>query len=138
MARKITSFDVARRAGVSQPTVSRALRNMPGTSPETRQRVVAAATELGYVVSEVGRNLSTRRSGRVAVVSDELTNPYYPELVEPLRLCLAAEGLGMVIVSDSRRSSVTAETLADGSYDGVILTTTTRNSALPRDLSARG
>jgi DNA-binding LacI/PurR family transcriptional regulator len=135
---KITSFDVARAAGVSQPTVSRALRNVPGTSPETRQRVRAAAAELGYVVSEVGRNLSTRRTGRVAVVSDELTNPYYPELVEPLRRVLAAAGLGMVIVSDSRRAAVTAEALADGSYDGVILTTTTRDSLLPRNLSARG
>jgi LacI family transcriptional regulator len=135
---KVTSFDVARRAQVSQPTVSRALRNLPGTSPETRRRVQAAAEELGYVVSETGRNLSTRKTRRIAVVSDELTNPFYPQLVEPTRRYLADQGLGMVVVADTKRSSVTAEVLADGSYDGVILTTTTRNSSLPSDLSARG
>ena len=43
-----TSFDVAERAGVSQSTVSRALRNSPGVNAETRARVSAAARELGY------------------------------------------------------------------------------------------
>ena len=46
MGRKVTSFDVARLASVSQPTVSRALRNLPGTSPETRARVLSAAQVL--------------------------------------------------------------------------------------------
>lgn len=127
----VTGFDVARLAGVSQPTVSRALRNLPGTSPETRSRVLAAATSLGYVPSDSARSLSTRRTRRVAVVSEELTNPYYPALVEPLRARLAAHDLRTVVVTD-------ASTLTDGSYDGAILTTTTRTSTLPRDLTERG
>src|ERR1700677_1120170 len=85
----VTSFDVARLAGVSQPTVSRALRNLPGVSPETRARIMDAASELAYPPSESGRVLSTSRTRRVAVVSEELTNPYYPELVEPIRRYLA-------------------------------------------------
>ncbi|GAA3543986.1 LacI family DNA-binding transcriptional regulator [Amycolatopsis ultiminotia] len=136
--KKVTSHDVARLAGVSQPTVSRALRNLPGTSPETRQKVLDAALELSYVPSDSARALSTTQSRRVAVVSEELTNPYYPELVEPIRRRLAEAGLRTVVVTDSEHRAVGPEVLADGSYDGVILTTTLRTSALPRDLTERG
>lgn len=138
MTKKITSFDVARRAGVSQPTVSRALRNLPGASPETRRRVLAAATELAYIPSDSGRVLSTRSTRRIAVVSEELTNPFYPELVQPLGRYLAAAELRPVLITDSEGRGVDAGVLADGSYDGVILTTTTRRSTLPRDLTERG
>jgi DNA-binding LacI/PurR family transcriptional regulator len=135
--KKVTSFDVARLAGVSQPTMSRALRNLPGTSPQTRARVLAAAQELSYVVSDLGRVLSATRTRRVAVVSEELTNPFYPELVEPVRRELARHDLRAVLVTDTDLAGVGIDVLADGSYDGVILTTTARNSTLPRDLTAR-
>ncbi|MGW6795723.1 LacI family DNA-binding transcriptional regulator [Streptomyces chartreusis] len=138
MVKKVTSFDVARRAGVSQPTVSRALRNIPGTSPETREKVLRAAAELSYIPSDSGRSLSTRSTRRIAVVSEALTNPYYPQLVEPLRRRLAEHDLRTVVVADSEHRAVGLDVLADGSYDGVILTTTERRSALPRDLSERG
>lgn len=138
MVAKVTSFDVARRAGVSQPTVSRALRNLPGTSPSTRARVLAAAAELSYVVSDSARVLSTTRTRRIAVVSEELTNPYYPELVEPLRRRLSEHDLRTVLVTANDDNEATLTSLADGAYDGVILTTTSRRSHLPRDLTERG
>lgn len=138
MVTKVTSFDVARLAGVSQPTVSRALRNIPGTSPETRARVVQAAQELSYIPSDSGRNLSAQSTKRVAVVSEELTNPYYPELVEPLRRQLATLGYRTVLATDTSDGPIGLEAMADGSYDGVILTTTYRRSTLPRDLTERG
>jgi LacI family transcriptional regulator len=135
---QVTSFEVARLAGVSQPTVSRALRNLPGASPETRARVLAAARELSYIPSESGRILSTSRTRRVAVVAEELTNPYYPQLVEPLRRRLAEHGLQMVLVTHTEQGPVGVAELADGSYDGAVLTTTERRSSLPRDLTERG
>jgi len=138
MGRKVTSFDVARLASVSQPTVSRALRNLPGTSPQTRARVLSAAQVLAYIPSDVGRNLSAQRTKRIAVVSEELTNPYYPELVEPLRYQLASRDYRTVLVTDTPAGPVGLEALADGSYDGVVLTTTGRTSTLPRDLTERG
>lgn len=138
MPRKVTSFDVARLAGVSQPTVSRVLRNLPGATAETRARVRAAAARLSYLPSDSGRALSTASTRRVAVVADELSNPFYSELVEPLARHLAARDLRLVLVTAAADGDVDAATLADGSYDGVILTTTTRRSSLPRDLSERG
>lgn len=136
MTKLVTSFDVARLAGVSQPTVSRALRNLPGTSPATRQRVLDAARALSYVPSDSARALSTRVNRRVAVVSSELDNPYYPQLVEPTRRELARHGYRTVLIT--RADDSLLEALADGSYDGVMLTTTHRRSHLPRDLTERG
>ncbi len=138
VVKPVTGLDVARRAGVSQPTVSRALRNLPGTSPETRERVLRAAAELSYLADDPARSPSACGTRRIAVVSEELTNPYYPELVEPLRRHLAGHGLSTVVVADSDGRRVGVEALADGSYDGVVLTTTSRRSSLPRDLSERG
>lgn len=140
MTKRVTGHDVARLAGVTQATVSRALRNLPGTAPETRDRVLRAAAELAYIPSDNARSLSNARTRRVAVVSDALTNPYYPQLVEPIRRHLAQRDLLMVLVTDTAREAdrrVGLEALADGSYDGVILTTTRRRSTLPRDLTER-
>ncbi len=140
MTKRVTGHDVARVAGVTQATVSRALRNLPGTAPETRNRVLQAAAKLAYIPSDNARSLSNARTRRVAVVSDALTNPYYPQLVEPIRRHLAEHALQMVLVTetgDADGGRVGLEALADGSYDGVILTTTTRRSTLPRDLTER-
>src|SRR4051794_37248725 len=60
--------DVARRAGVSAATVSRALRGLPRVSAATRERVAEAAAELGYVVSPSASRLASGRTGTVGVV----------------------------------------------------------------------
>jgi LacI family transcriptional regulator, galactose operon repressor len=72
-----TSHDVARHAGVSQPTVSRALRDDPSVALATRRAVHEAAAALGYVPSQRGRSLSTRRTGQIGVVISDLANPFY-------------------------------------------------------------
>jgi LacI family transcriptional regulator len=134
----VTSHDVARRAGVSQPTVSRALRDQKGVSMATRIRVREAARQLGYVPSHVGRSLATRTTGRVGVVSAELRNPFYPALIEPLHDALAELGFRMILATDRGDAEVELEPLIDGSLDGVVLTTVEIGSTLPAELSRRG
>ena len=79
----VTSDDVARLAGVSQATVSRALRGDTRVTAFTQQRVRNAAQALGYVRSELGRGLSTRATHRVALVA-ELENTLYHQLMRPI------------------------------------------------------
>lgn len=134
----ITSHDVARLAGVSQPTVSRALRDQAGVSPETRARVLAAARALGYVASEAARALSTRRSYRVGIVTAELSNPFYPALLEPLQDALGELGYRTIQVTDRGEQPVEIEPLIDGSLDGVVLTTSLTDGQLPHELVRRG
>jgi len=134
----VTSHDVAKLAGVSQPTVSRALRGERNVSDETREKVLRAARELSYVPSETGRSLSTRSTQRIGLVADDLTNPFYPQLVQPLRDHLERSGYRTLLIADHVDEPVEIERLADGSLDGVILTTTLLGSSLPRELKARG
>jgi LacI family transcriptional regulator len=134
----ITSHDVARLAGVSQPTVSRALRDQWGVSASTRRKVREAARTLGYVPIQAGRTLSTQTSGRIGIVSAELSNPFYPAIIEPVHDELARLGYRTILVTDRGHEPVELEPIIDGSLDGVILTTTELDSQLPYELRRRG
>ena len=136
--RGVTSRDVARLAGVSQPTVSRALREDPRVSAETRKRVRSAADRLNYVPSEMGRSLSTRSTQRVAMVAD-LGNPLYPELMAPVHAALERRGYRMMLFAedDDHDEASAYERLFDRSIDGVVLTTTRLGSTLPAALDRR-
>jgi LacI family transcriptional regulator len=133
-----TSHDVARKARVSQSTVSRALRGDPRVSDETRARVESAAKRLGYVRSERGRSLSTRRTNRVGVVVEDLENPFYLDLVNILHQELERVDLRPIIFTAERTKGEGIERLVDGSIDGAILTTCSLGSALPMALRSFG
>ncbi|MEU5363997.1 LacI family DNA-binding transcriptional regulator [Streptomyces sp. NPDC005925] len=133
----ITSRDVARLAGVSQATVSRALRGDPRVSQATLDRVRQAADDLAYVPSEAGRNLVMRATHRVGLVVTDLTNPFYPHLVAPLHDELERLGYRMMLLVERSDSSIVGEQLFDGSIDGVVLATTTAGSVLPGELLRR-
>ena len=133
----VTSHDVARLAGVSQPTVSRALRADGQVSEQTRARVRAAAQELGYVPSERGRILATRTTRQIAVVAT-IDNPLYPQLMPPLHDTFQARGYRTVLLAERDDEIVGDERLIDGSVDGAVLTTTAVGAPLPAQLHRRG
>jgi LacI family transcriptional regulator len=130
----VTSHDVARLAGVSQATVSRALRDDRRVTEATKQRVRDAAKALGYVPSELGRGLSTRATHRIALVV-ELENTLYQALIPAIHDELLGHGYRMVLLAE-RGDGGLAERLLDRSVDGAILMTTRLASTLPVDLAA--
>jgi LacI family transcriptional regulator len=132
-----TSHDVALEAGVSQPTVSRALRGDPRVTDATRRRVLQAADRLGYVTSDRGRSLSTRRTSRIGVVVEDLDNPFYLELLDVLHERLERADVRMIVLTPQRNDPERVERLVDGSIDGAILTTTHLDSPIPAQLRAR-
>lgn len=132
-----TSHDVALAAGVSQPTVSRALRGDPRVTEATRTRVLVAAERLGYVPSDRGRSLATRRTSRIGVVVEDLDNPFYLELLDVLHERLERAGVRMIVLTPQRNAPERVERLVDGSIDGAILTTTHLDSPIPAQLRAR-
>jgi LacI family transcriptional regulator len=142
----VTSHDVARAAGVSQSTVSRALRGDPRVSVATRERVLAVAAELGYVPSEIGRSLVTRSTRTIGIVVTDLTSVFYPYVIAPLHEEVAAHDYRMVLFTEGVESDVPAgeqlispllDRLLDRSIDGVVLTTSTLDGAVPRKLAQR-
>ena len=130
----VTSTDIARRLQISQSTVSRALRGDPRVAPETRTRVLKAAREMNYTPNLAARTLITRRTGTVGVVVNDITNPFYPELLEILHNEFALAGYRTVLFNE--RTDASAERhladLVNGSAaDGIVYVSATVGSPLP-------
>ena len=80
MKRRVTIDDVARAAGVSRQTVSRAINDKGEISPATRGRVMEAVQALDYRPSGVARGLATQRTRTIGLVVPDITNPFFPEV----------------------------------------------------------
>lgn len=137
--RRITSRDIAREAGVSQPTVSRALRGDPRVAAATAALVAQTAHRLGYVPNAAARSLITSRSGTIAVVIADITNPFYPELLEGLHAELARSGYRSVLLNertDTRDEGGFAALVRGRVVDGAIVATATNEDTTRRVLDA--
>lgn len=97
--------DVARRAGVSVATVSRALRDMPNVSQTTRDRVLKAAEELQYAASPLASGLVTGRVRSVGVILPYAGRWFFAEAVRGIAEALREEGYDLVlhVLADARR-----------------------------------
>ena len=76
--------DVARAAGVSRMTVSRALKKDSPISKETREKILKVVREMNYVPDQMAGSLTTKRSGFVAVLVPSLNNLHFAETVQAL------------------------------------------------------
>jgi DNA-binding LacI/PurR family transcriptional regulator len=103
-----TSYDVARKAGVSQSAVSRCFRPGSSIAPKTRQRVLAAAAALGYHPNAMASGLITRRTNLVAVLISNLTNLYYPEVLAELTKRLSNHGIRVLLFALQSESEIDA------------------------------
>lgn len=92
-----TSDDVARMAGVSTATVSRALRGVDGVNARTRERVRLAALDLGYVSSPAASRLAGGRTGTVAVVVPFITRWFFSEVISGAEEVLRSRGMDLLL-----------------------------------------
>lgn len=120
---RITMADLARLAGVSAITVSRALKDSPLVNEQTRAHIQALAREHGYALNVSARNLRLRRSYTIAVIVEMTPSPERPMSGSyPLELLggIAQEltGAGYSLLLSARHDSITA---AEQSAEGVIL-----------------
>ena len=118
-------LDVGKLAGVSRATVSQVLNNKAGFSVplETRQRVLAAAEQLGYVPNAAARNLRTQKTNTIGVIIQDINNPFYPAFVRGVQDI--AEQVGYDVISFNTDSSEARErhfvdVLRRGRVDGVV------------------
>jgi DNA-binding LacI/PurR family transcriptional regulator len=117
--------DVAREAGVSIATVSRALRGVPGVSQATRDRVERIAHELSYVISPEASALSTGSTGRVAIVVPHLDAWFYSAMLASMAPVLRAADLDMLVYQvegQAQRAAFLRELPARRKADAVIIT----------------
>lgn len=81
----VTIRDVAKAAGVSASTVSRALSNPEIVDPETRERVTRIADALGYRPNRAAQGLITGRTGNLGLILPDLANPFFPSVVKAVQ-----------------------------------------------------
>ena len=102
--KKVTSSDVAKRAGVSQATVSMVLNKKYNVSfsKEVIQKVEAAAGELGYELPKRRTQRGERREKLLVVISPNLTNPYYVMLLQGIESRATEQGFGIFVCNTQR------------------------------------
>lgn len=115
--------DIAAASGVAISTVSRALANPGRVNAATRERIQRIADELGYAPNAAGRALASGRTGSIAVVVSDVTNPFYFDLIRSTQQALKGSGhLQLLIDSeDSERREDEVLRRLRPSFDGVIL-----------------
>jgi DNA-binding LacI/PurR family transcriptional regulator len=134
--RRLTSFDVAAKAGVSQSTVSRALSGSPTITEATRLRVMEAARELGYVVDERAARLRSGVSKTVAVVvigrpgqGAAAVNPFYYSLLGSVCTAAATLGYQSLVSIQSDPEHFFGQFIERGQADAVVVLGTATNRA---------
>lgn len=123
-----TSFDIAYRAGVSQPTVSRALRGSKAISAKTRERIEAIARELNYSVDKNASSLRSQRSNTIALLffeedslGDSKINPFFLAMLGSITRHCATRGLDLLISFQRMEDNWHMRYLDSHRADGLIL-----------------
>src|SRR2546427_6888751 len=136
----VTIKDVAREAGVSVATVSRAHNNSRLVTEATRRRVRAVADRLGYAPNAAARSLSTSRTSSIGVLLPDLYGEFYAELIRGIDQTAQRQGYHLLIAS-SHNDKATIEAALQamrGRVDGLIVMSPAPGAHLPvRDLPER-
>ena len=124
--RAVSIRDVARRAGVSIATVSRAVNHIPTVDTELAKRVWKAVDEVGYMPNTQARALVSGRSRMLGLIVSEITNPFFPELVQEFENLAVAQGYEVMIGStnyESARTESLIRRMLQRNVDGVAVMT---------------
>src|SRR4030042_2589984 len=119
-----TIKDIARQAGVSHTTVSRALHHSSLISTRTTERIQEIAIELGYHPSVAARSLKTNRSQALGVIVSHIADPYFSEILQGIDDIAQENGYSLFIASaqqDPVRENAIVQTMREHRVDGVIL-----------------
>lgn len=105
-SRRVTSYDVATLAGVSQSAVSRCFKPGASVSKATFARVMQAAQALDYTPNAAARSLMTRRSNQVALVISDVVTLYYPEVLSEMSRQFGLHGMRILLFSLPREGDL--------------------------------
>jgi DNA-binding LacI/PurR family transcriptional regulator len=122
----ISIRDVAKRAGVSIATVSRAVNHIATVDPDLAKRVWKAVEEVGYIPNPQARALVSGRSHILGLIVSEITNPFFPELVQEFENLAVAQGYEVMIGStnyDPERTRLLVRRMLQRNVDGVAVMT---------------
>jgi DNA-binding LacI/PurR family transcriptional regulator len=117
--------DVARVAGVSHSTVSRALQNSPVVNPKTAAKIRRIARDLGYRPSAVARGLVTQKTRTIGVVVTTIADPFVSEVVIGIEMAANDNGYSVFLAdsnADPAREKSVVHSFAERRVDGIVVT----------------
>jgi len=118
--------EIARRAKVSTATVSRALNRIPSVDPQLAKRVWKIADELGYYPNTQARALVSGRSRIFGLIVSEITNPFFPEIVQTFENLAVENNYEILLTStvhDPKRMESSVRRMIERRVDGVAILT---------------
>jgi len=137
----VTVKDIAKKAGVSHSTVSRALHSNPLISDETKERIQQIAVEMGYLPSAAARTLKTNRSHVLGVVLTSIDDPFFSEILEGMEEVIQSSGYSLFIAAahrDPGREREIVEAMVEHRADGVIICSTSFSEEWSRQFFQSG
>lgn len=120
---QVTIKDIAKLAGVSVTTVSRALNNAPEINAETRMRVLSICRKTGYRANLLARSLSSSRSHVIAVIPPNISSPFQAALCLNIEMCAREQNYQVLLCCDSDPDQLDSlvDFLVGQRVDGILL-----------------
>ncbi len=137
---RVSQKDVARRAGVSQATVSRTFTDDGSVSDQKREQILAVAEDLGYRPDAIARSLVQRDTRIIGLVIVRFTNPFYARMIKDFTRRLQERGYSTLLlnVEDSQEMEERLPTALQYRVDGVIITSATLSSKMAAEYAKTG
>src|SRR5947208_16682227 len=129
--------EIARRAGVSTATVSRAINRIPTVDPHLSKRVWKIAEEMGYYPSTQARALVSGKSRTLGLIVSEITNPFFPEIVQSFENIAVQHNYEILLTStvhNPKRMELAVRRMIERRVDGVAILTFGMEESLIEDL----
>jgi LacI family transcriptional regulator len=132
--------EIAKRARVSTATVSRTINRIPSVSPSLAKRVWKVVDELGYYPNTQARALVSGRSRIFGLIVSDITNPFFPEIVQVFETIAVQNDYEILLTStvhDPKRMETAVRRMIERRVDGVAVMTFGMEELLLEDLKIR-
>lgn len=132
---EVTIKDIAEYTGVSYATVSRTLNHLSGVSPATRDKVLAAADEMGYRPNIHARSLKTNKTNTIALILPDISNPFFADIAYAVDEYASQNGYTTILCNshwNEENEAKQLEHLQNQRVDGIIYKPAGK---IPMDLS---
>lgn len=138
---KVTVIDIAKKAGVSQSTVSKVLNDYPTISKETREKVMKAVKDLEFYPDLIARSLVTKKSHTIGLIVGDISNPFFSETSKVV-IKNARDEETDVIISDTdyqlENLELAIRNMVGRRVDGILVSSVDRRDTITTDLAKKG
>lgn len=120
----VTIKDIAKKLNISYATVSRALRDSPEISQDTKEKVKKAAKEMNYQPNAIARGLVTKKTKTIGLILPDITNPFYPQVARGVEETANQEGYSVFLCNsnyENEKEKAYIDLLISKKVDGIIL-----------------